>query len=100
MHEQSITFRSRRGKYKGKVVNTKGIHQGRRINADEADTLLEQGKLRPLGNKTFRTLKEGATAASERSQAYGREIDRIRRKEEGRRRKVVEESRGTSPRRD
>ena len=69
-HEQSITLQAARGPKRAKrFVNISGVVKGR-FAPRKAEALFRQGKRKPLGGRSFGTLRAAEKAARERSRAF------------------------------
>jgi len=66
-HEYSMTFKTPKG-----YVVVPSIIKGKATPAGKVEQLLNSGKLKPLGGKTFKTLKEANDWAKKRSQGFGK----------------------------
>ena len=65
MHEVSKTL-----KFNGKWVNVKSMQGGKELSEDTLADWLKEGRIKPLGGKTFETMSDAVSAAKRRSAEY------------------------------
>jgi len=64
-HEKSITIKSKKG-----IVNAKSVHGGKQLKTKTIRKWIDDGHLKPLGGKTFKTFKKAVSAAKARSKNF------------------------------
>ena len=65
-HEVSVTFRTKGGRW----GNFKSMHGGKRLSQGTLERWVSEGRLKPLGGKTFSTAGEATAAAKDRSSSF------------------------------
>lgn len=72
-HELSITV-----EIDGEFINLPTVVAGKKITTDEAVRRFRDGKQKPLGGRTFKTLEAAVRAAKKRSRSFDNPFSRVR----------------------
>ena len=66
-HERSITVQA-----DGRWVNLKTVFNKKQLSGEQVMKMFREGRLKPLGGKTFGSMREAVNAAKKRSSSFNR----------------------------